>query len=117
MLTPRNARTPRTFTRSGYPRIHDAHDLRASSDDPHDRHRGPRRIAVPVERERSDQAVLDLRGEDFPGDGAPRSVGSRDRVEEQLRRLGRVDRVRMRRAADARVEVRGEAAPGLGELL
>src|SRR4051794_17201628 len=58
--------TRAVFTRSGYRRIHDAHDLRAPALDAEDRDRGRPRVAVTIERERPDQTLRLMRSKHGP---------------------------------------------------
>ena len=65
-------------------------------------------VAVAVERERAEDAVLDLGREELLDDRCPRSVGARDRVEEHLGGLGGLRSPQKSRLADVVAELANE---------
>src|SRR5688572_29678747 len=65
-------------------------------------------VAVGIERERAEDAALDLRREELLDDRSTRSVGTRDRVEEHLGRLGGLRSPQESRLADVVAELANE---------
>ena len=79
--------------------------------------RGPH-VAVGVEADVAGEAILDVGGEELLGHRRAAAVGARDRVEQDLGRLGGVDGVRGHDGAGlGRPELLGEPLPRRPEAL